>query len=87
MSKIVKYEMKPVTIKRVKLRTSKSIFDPIIDEFLRGNENLVEITVEGRTTSSLKNALMKRLEKREEPDVEVTLGYGVVYLEKKTPPS
>jgi len=85
MSKIVKYEMKPVTIKRVKLRTSKSIFDPIIDEFLRGDETLVEITVEGRTTSSLKSALMKRLEKREEPDVEVTLGYGVVYLEKKPP--
>ena len=87
MSKIVKYEMKPVTIKRVKLRTSKSIFDPILDEFLRGDEKLVEITVEGRTTSSLKSALMKRLEKREEPDVEVTLGYGVVYLEKITPPS
>ena len=85
MSKIVKYEMKPVTIKRVKLRTSTSIFDPILDEFLRGDENLVEITVEGRTTSSLKSALMKRLEKCEEPDVEVTMGYGVIYLEKKPP--
>jgi len=87
MSKIVKYEMKPVTIKRVKPRLSTSIFDPIIDEFLRGDDNLVEITVEGRTTSYMKTALKKRLEKRTELDVEVYLGYGVVYLEKITTPS
>ena len=81
MSKI-QYEMKPVTVKRVKPRTSSSIFDPIITEFMNSEQDLVEITVEGRTTSYMKTQLIKRLAKRE-LDVEVTLGYGVIYLEKK----
>ena len=85
MTKIV-YEMKPVTSKRVKLRSSMSIFDPILDQFLKGSDDLVEITVEGRTTSYMRSSLKKRLEKRNEPNVEVYLGYGVVYLERKPAP-
>ncbi len=81
MSKI-QYEMKPVTVKRVRPRMSSSIFDPIITEFIDSEEDLVEITVEGRTTSYMKTQLIKRIEKRE-IDVEVHLGYGVIYLEKK----
>ncbi len=78
----IQYEMKPVTEKREKPRFSTSIFDPIIDEFIKSEQDLVEITVEGRTTSYMKSSLVKRLAKRE-LDVEVTLGYGVIYLEKK----
>ena len=81
MSKI-QYEMKPVTEKQVMPRRSSSIFDPIINEFLKSEQDLVEITVEGRTTSYMKSQLKKRLATRG-IEVEVTLGYGVIYLEKK----
>ncbi|GAH16084.1 unnamed protein product [marine sediment metagenome] len=79
MSKI-EYEMKPVEDKRVK--TSRSIFDPLIDDFIRSGAELVEIVVEGRTTGYMVAQLRKRLEKRE-LDVEVSPGYDVLYLEKK----
>ena len=82
MSKI-DYEMKSVTVKQEKITTS--IFDPIIDEFLKGDSKLVEITAEKRTPSYMKSSLAKRLAKREIANVEVTLGYGVVYLEKTDP--
>ncbi len=81
MSKI-QYEMKQVTEKREMVKRYRSIFDPIIEEFISSGQDLVEITVEGRTTSYMKTQLVKRLAKRE-LDIEVTLGYGVIYLEKK----
>ena len=82
MSKI-QYEMKPVTVKHEKITTS--IFDPIIDEFMKSENKLVEITVEDRSPSYMKSSLAKRLAKREIANVEVTMGYGVVYLEKTDP--
>ena len=74
--------MKPVTDKRIK--TSRSIFDPLIDEFLSSGQDLVEVTVENRTASYMKSQLKKRIEKRE-LDIEVSPGYGVIYMEKKKP--
>ncbi len=79
----IEYEMKSVTDKKEKITTS--IFDPIIDEFMKGDNNLVEITTENRAPSYMKSSLAKRLAKREIANVEVTLGYGVVYLEKTDP--
>ena len=79
----IEYEMKSVTDKKEKITTS--IFDPIIDEFMKSDNTLVEITVENRTPSYMKSSLAKRIEKREIANVEVTLGYGVVYLEKTDP--
>ncbi len=79
----IEYEMKSVTVKKEKITTS--IFDPIIDEFIKSENNLVEITVEGRAPSYMKSSLAKRIAKREIANIEVTLGYGVVYLEKTDP--
>ena len=79
MSKI-KYEMKSVTTKQVKV--SRSIFDPIIDEFIKSDNRLVELTTEAKSPGYMKTSLVKRLVKREITNIEVTLGYGVIYLEK-----
>jgi len=79
MSKI-EYKMKPATDKRIK--RSSSIFDPLIDEFLASDQDLVEVTVENRTASYMRTALVKRIGTRE-LDIEVSPGYGVIYLEKK----
>ncbi len=81
MSKI-EYDMKAVTEKREK--TTRSIFDPIIDEFIKSEDGLVELTVTGRSASYMKTNILKRLVRREISNVDVTLGYGVVYLEKKS---
>jgi len=80
MSKI-EYKMKPVEDKRVK--TSRSIFDPIIDDFIKSGAELVEIVVEDRTTSYMVTQLRNRITTRE-LDIEVAPGYDVIYLEKKT---
>ncbi len=82
MSKIL-YEMNPVTTKQVKV--SRSIFDPIIDEFMRSDNKLVENTATDKAPSYMKSSLAKRLARREIANIEVTLGYGVVYLEKTDP--
>ncbi len=79
----IEYEMKPVTTKQIKVSTS--IFDPIIDEFIIGENKLVELTSTDRAPSYMRSSLAKRIAKREIANVEVTLGYGVVYLEKTEP--
>ena len=76
----IEYEMKSVEAKQEKI--SSSIFDPILDEFIRSDNKLVELKVEGRAASYMKTSLIKRIARREIANVEVTLGYGVVYLEK-----
>ena len=78
----VKYEMKPVTKKRAKTRYIKSIFDPMIDEFIESGQELVEITVKDKTPSYMVTQLKNRIKKRE-LDIEASRGGGFVYLEKK----
>ncbi|GAG89988.1 unnamed protein product [marine sediment metagenome] len=74
------YEMKPVTDKQIK--TSRSIFDPLLDEFLKSGQELVEVAVDGRSSGYMNTQLRKRIEKRQ-LDIEVSPGYDVIYLEKK----
>ena len=78
----VKYEMKPVTKKRAKTKRVRSKYDPLIDEFIKSGQELVEITVEGRRPSYMVTQLKKRIETRE-LDIEASHGGGFVYLEKK----
>lgn len=80
----VKYEMKPVTKKREKLQPQlhRSIYDPILDQFLESGEKLVEISIEDKGLGSVVTQLKKRIEKRE-LDIEASHGGGFVYLEKK----
>ncbi|GAH34031.1 unnamed protein product, partial [marine sediment metagenome] len=47
MSKI-KFEMRQVDEKRKKLHLKKSVYDPMIDQFLESGEELVEISVEDK---------------------------------------
>ena len=81
MSK-VKYEMKSVTEKREKKQKKRSIYDPLIDEFIKSGQDLVEITVDGREPSYMVTQLKKRIKVRE-LDIDATHGGGFVYLEKK----
>ncbi|GAH15708.1 unnamed protein product, partial [marine sediment metagenome] len=70
-------------VEDIRVKKSRSIFDPLIDEFIRSGDDLVEIVVEDRTTSYMVAQLRKRITNRE-LDIEVAPGYDVLYLEKKT---
>ncbi|GAH70068.1 unnamed protein product [marine sediment metagenome] len=78
----VKYEMKPVTQKREKTKTIRSIFDPMIDDFIESGQELVEIAVEDKKPGYMVTQLNQRIKKRE-LDIEASRGGGFVYLEKK----
>lgn len=80
----VKYEMKPVTKKREKTSAKKSIYDPMIDEFLNCGKDLVEITVKDKDmkTGYLVTQLNKRIEKRK-LNIVASHDGTVVYLETK----
>ena len=78
----IKYEMKPATKKRPKTKRIRSIYDPLIDAFIKSGHVLVEITVEDREPAYMVTQLKKRIETRE-LDIEASHGGGFVYLEKK----
>jgi len=78
----IKFEMKRVDKKREKISGKRSIYDPIIDQFLEGGQELVEITVEDRKASYIVTQLKKRIELRN-LEIEVSHAQELVYLEKK----
>lgn len=81
MSKI-KFEMKRVDKKREKLSMKGSIYDPMINQFLEGEEELVEISVEDKKAGYVVTQLQRRIDVRK-LDIEVSHAQGLVYLEKK----
>jgi len=84
MSKI-KFEMRQVDEKRRKTYLKVSRYDPIIDQFIAGGEELVEISVEDKKAPYVATQLKKRISLRKlENEIEASAAGGFVYLEKKT---
>lgn len=79
----VKYEMKPVTKKREKTHPKKSIYDPMIDEFLKSEQDLVEITVKDMKPGYIVTQLKKRIETRK-LNIVASHDGQFVYLETKS---
>ena len=77
----ISFEMKSVTEKREKKVGRRSIYDPIIDQFLESGNDLVEIEVEGKKPSYVAGMLRKRIQVRE-LEIKATAVSDVVYLEK-----
>ena len=82
----IKFEMKKVDKKRIKTSAKRSIYDPMINQFIEGGEELVEISVEDKKASYIVTQLKKRIELRN-LEIDVSNAQGFVYLEKKTPKS
>ena len=78
----VKYELKPVEKKPKRMYRKGSKYDPIIDSFLEGTENLVEVTVRGKDANYLRTQLKKRIEARGLKKVKTSVVNNVLYLEK-----
>jgi len=82
---LIKFEMRRVDEKRKKTYLKKSRYDPIIDQFIAGGEELVEITVEDKEAPYVATQLKKRIGLRElELEIEASAAGGLVYLEKIT---
>ena len=77
----IKFQMKPVTEKREKKVRKRSIYDPMIDQFLESGNALVEIEVEGKKASYVAGMLKKRIKVRG-LEIKATAISDVVYLEK-----
>jgi len=78
----VRFNLKPVEEKPSRRYRKGSKYDPILDAFLEGEEDLVEVNVSGKDANYLRTQLTKRIDARNLKRVKVTVVNDVCYLEK-----
>lgn len=79
----VKFDLKPVKKKPSRRYRKGSKYDPILDQFIEGAENLVEVTVEGKDANYLRTQLNKRIDARGfKGKIKTSVVNNVLYLEK-----
>ena len=78
----VKFDLTPLTEKPTRRYRKGSKYDPILDSFMEGEADLVEVSIEGKETNYIRTQLNKRIEARALEDVKVSAINNVVYLEK-----
>ena len=79
----IKFELKPIEEKPHRRYSKGSKYDPIVDQFLKGAEDLVEVNVTGKDANYLRTQLNKRIEARGlEDQINVSVVNNVCYLEK-----
>lgn len=80
----MKFELEPVDEKPDRKYTKGSKYDPILDKFMKGKQDLVVVKVSGKDPNYLRTQLMKRIEARElGKEIEVSVINNETYLEKK----
>jgi len=77
----VKFELKPVEKKPRRYR-AVSKYDPVLNAFLEGKDNLVEVSIEDRDANYPRMQLNKRAKARELKGIKVSVVNDVCYLEK-----
>ena len=78
----VKFNLKPIAEKPSRRYRKGSKYDPILDAFMEGEEDLVEVNVSGRDANYLRTQLNKRIDARNLRIVKVSVVNNVCYLEK-----
>ena len=78
----VKFDLKPVEEKLSRRFRRGSKYDPVIDAFMEGEDDLVEVHVEDKEANYLRTQLNKRIEARNLEDIKVSVVNNVCYLEK-----
>ncbi len=74
---------KPVKRRRGKLRSK---YDPILDQFLEGGQDRVEIDTKGRNPNAVQQYLRRRIAARKLGMVAAYTKRGLVYLERRKSP-
>lgn len=79
----VKFNLTPVDEKPKRQYRKGSKYDPILDAFTEGEEDLVEVNVSGKDANYLRTQLTKRIDARNLKRVKVSVVNNVCYLEKE----
>ena len=79
----IEFELKSVEEKPARKNRGRSKYDPILDEFLDMDADLVEVDVEGREGNYVRVQLKNRIEARGlEGELDASVVNSVCYLEK-----
>jgi hypothetical protein len=77
------YSLTPVEEKPPRRYRKGSKYDPIIDKFMVGTEDLVAVDVEGKDPNYVRTQLKKRIEARRLSGFKVSVVNDVAYLERE----
>ena len=78
----VKFDLRPVDEKPNRRYRKGSKYDPIIDAFMEGEEDLVEVNVSDKDANYLRTQLKKRIDVRGIKGVKISVVNNACYLEK-----
>ncbi len=78
----VSFNLEPVSEKPSRKYRKGSKYDPLLDAFTSGTNNLVAVTVEGKDANYLRTQLNKRIDARNLSRIKVSVVNNVCYLEK-----
>ncbi len=78
----ISFNLQPVSKKPSRKYRKGSKYDPILDAFRSGTNNLVAVSVPGKDANYLRTQLNKRIDARKLSDVKVSVVNNVCYLEK-----
>lgn len=78
----ISFNLEPVAEKPSRKYWKGSKYDPVLDAFISGEANLVQVTIEGKEANYLRTQLNKRIEARNLSNVKVSVVNNRAYLEK-----
>jgi hypothetical protein len=78
----VEFNLTPVDEKPSRRYRKGSKYDPVLDAFLEGEEELVVVAVEKKDANYLRTQLNKRVDARNLSGVKVSVVNNACYLEK-----
>ena len=76
------FNLTPVDEKPNRRYRKGSKYDPIIDEFMSGTDDLVSVDVKGKDANYIRTQLKKRIEARELSGIKTSVVNDTAYLEK-----
>jgi hypothetical protein len=79
----VTFNLQPVEEKPTRKYRKGSKYDPLLDAFMSGPNDLVSVNVAGKDANYLRTQLNKRIDARNLPTVKVSVVNNVCYLEKE----
>ena len=78
----VKFDLKPISEKPYRRYRKGSKYDPILDSFMEGKADLVEVSIKGKEANYVRTQLDKRIGARTLEGVKASVINNIVYLEK-----
>ena len=78
----VMFNLHPVEEKPTRKYRKGSKYDPLLDAFISGPNDLVSVNVTGKDANYLRTQLNKRMDARNLHDLKVSVVNNVCYLEK-----